>query len=83
MKSLFNEEIPDIVPKKVLGKYKIFKANNHYQKSKNPDRQCPYCKHFLIMQTHEKKYFKCKIMGNSSSSASDIRDGHVCDLFIE
>ena len=82
MKSLFNEIIPDSIRSIVHGHFVDWKVKSNYRKSDHKQIKCMNCQNFLEINYHNKKYFKCNLMGMSSSSASDIRKGYVCRQFI-
>lgn len=65
--------VPKTLKQKVLGKYRYRKAENDWQR-------CSTCENFRIKQ-HGRKYFKCALLGDSSSPATDINAGHVCDAW--
>jgi len=80
MKDLFNQDIPDVAPKPLLGKFKSWKAKNQYRKTKG-DRRCGTCRNLTEEGGNTANYFKCKLMGISSSAATDIRKSYVCNLW--
>jgi hypothetical protein len=61
--------------------YQRIKARNHYQKSFSKDKRCKNCANCIVGDYHNKTYYKCKFIGISNSTATDIRAGNVCDLF--
>lgn len=85
MKSLFGDEIPDITQneknKQIREVFKKWKFENLYHRSRMDGICCKYCKEFLRTGSGNSTFFKCKIMGTSNSSASDIRANHVCRHF--
>jgi hypothetical protein len=81
VKSLFGETIPDVAAKKTQGKYLSWKSQFHYRKT-NGDDKCKYCEYSRHLDHHDKYYWKCSLMGISSSEASDIRAGNICDKFL-
>ena len=68
------------ISKKVVGKYQAAKAKVRYMKSEHKNRRCKNCTH-LIKKQFNKKYYKCALIGDSASEASDIRVSYVCDKF--
>jgi len=66
---------------KYQSKYQIFKSNYNYKKSESKIIRCGNCKHHFGGGYHGKTYHKCEQLGMSHSRATDIRVGHVCDLF--
>jgi hypothetical protein len=73
MKSLFNEEIPEVPIKKGRGHFKDWRQRHHYRKA-NGEQRCGNCRHRL-----SGAYHKCRLQGGSNSAASDIRLSNVCD----
>lgn len=61
--------------------YMKFKKRNGYTKSWYMDKRCGKCAHCFSKGQHGKNYYKCDLMGCSASPATDIRVGHVCNLF--
>jgi hypothetical protein len=48
------------------------------------NRYCKNCKHFIQYDYGRRRYFKCEMMGISSSSATDIRKSDkACRLYEE
>lgn len=78
MKSLFGDEISDVVllPKISQGYFKNWKKENLYHKAQFKEISCQRCKYFSYG-----KFNKCKLMGTSSSAASDISANHLCIKF--
>lgn len=62
-----------------LSEYQLFKIVNNYRKSKSKER-CKVCKHCGYVQ-YANSYYKCDLLGLSSSPATDIRVNNVCDKF--
>lgn len=63
-------------------KYQKWKYDNHYSKADYmSDIRCKNCIHRFINSMGTKTYYKCELLGISSSSATDIRLSNVCDLF--
>lgn len=65
-------------------KYLKWKYENNYRKADHlSDIRCKNCKHLFanIYNTTSGKYYKCELLGRSSSAATDIRLSCVCDLF--
>lgn len=58
-------------------KYQKWKLENNYRKADNGMR-CANCVN--IVGT---RFYKCKLLGLSSSSATDIRLSYVCNRFEE
>lgn len=78
MKSIFDEEIPNISPAsiKTHGHFKEWKKNNLYHKAQFKEISCQRCKYFSWG-----RFNKCKLMGISQSTASDIRASYLCMKF--
>ncbi len=55
------------------------KRNYRKQEFGNPYR-CKNCKHF-IRKEYAKRYFKCELLGDTRSEATDIKANNVCDLY--
>lgn len=62
---------------KFKSKYQKWKYENKYRKADNSMR-CANCKHIIGT-----RFYKCKLLGLSCSSATDIRLSNVCDRFEE
>lgn len=75
-------EVDNTPPQKPLykSKYQKWKYENDYRKSENESR-CKNCKNLLINNTYNKTFYKCLLLGISSSSATDIRLSNVCNNF--
>jgi hypothetical protein len=79
--NLFGEMQEMELPKKPYppSVYQQFKINNHYRLG-TKERRCKLCEHSR-RKVLAKTYYKCVMMGCSSSPASDIRLKNVCDKF--
>jgi len=74
-------DIPLPKPKiSIKGKYQKWKYENNYRKSFNEIR-CENCKYLVVTSNVYRTYYKCIIMGTSSSQATDVRLSYVCDKF--
>lgn len=80
MKDLFGSEFSETTIKG--GHYQERKRQLEYKKSSEKSKCCKLCK-FAVCHTHQKNYYKCKLIGESSSSATDIRLNYVCKKFEE
>lgn len=82
---LFDYEEPEVSPLRLYSKYQRWKWEHKYKKAEqNSSARCKNCKHLiskLAICPSEKNYYKCELLGRSSSSATDIRLGYVCDLW--
>jgi hypothetical protein len=75
VKDLWGNEIPDTDKPKPRSEYQRLKLSYGYHKANSWDvRKCKNCVYF---QKHT-KFFKCQLIGNSASEATDIRAGYVC-----
>jgi hypothetical protein len=81
---LFGTDIP--IPDKVklahLSPYQRFKLANNYRKATGSDRCC-HCGSFIRCEYHDRQYFKCRQMGCSHGSATDIRRSYICNRFVK
>ena len=84
MHDLFGNEVKEneINSKKIYGKYKGWKNLNNYRKSEDKEKRCKNCLSLCGYEYHNKRYYKCEMMGCSHSEASDIRLSYICDQFI-
>lgn len=62
-------------------KYQQWKLENNYRKADNDNKRCKNCKNRFITHSGAKVYYKCILLGMSSSPATDIRLSNVCNLF--
>jgi len=62
-------------------KYQLFKLYQNYHKSPSKDMRCGTCRHLKTYHYHGKYYHKCKLIGESSSAATDIRLSYVCNMW--
>ena len=62
-----------------MSRYQMIKAGNRYRKSEDKRKRCKTCDHHQALSYHDKIYHKCEEIGQSQSSATDIRIGYVCD----
>lgn len=82
MLDLFGIEVDDYQKKpRVLGIYQQFKHDNQYRETKSRTEKCGLCKYCFSRAPHKATYYKCELLGESMSAASDIRLSHVCNLF--
>ena len=61
--------------------YQITKARNKYGLAKNKTESCKHCIHCFYVEPTNKKYYKCKLIGNSACDATDIRLKNTCNKF--
>lgn len=79
MKDLWGNEIPDNEKPKPKSEYQKTKVAHGYRKANSWDvRKCKNCIYFIRHAYHGKYYFKCRLIGDSASVATDIRLGYVC-----
>lgn len=57
-----------------------WKKYHNYRKAKLANK-CKNCEWRIVMDHHDKIYHKCKHLGITNGSATDIRIGCVCDLY--
>jgi hypothetical protein len=80
MKDLFGNEIDET--KKIPSKgYARTLYVRHYRKATHKIRRCKYCKHCVLIDYHSRNYYKCALIGDTRSGATDIRISNVCDLW--
>jgi len=63
---------------KLFGKRQLIKQKIRYRLSENKDKCCKTCIN-CFSKKYANRYYKCKIIGDSDCSASDIRLKNVCD----
>lgn len=78
-RGLFGYPVDMEIHRKPKSQYQEFKVMNGY--SIHSQNKCRDCKHLYIMNYHDKKYFKCQLMGISHSEATDIRLSYGCKKF--
>lgn len=81
MKDLFGVEVIEIDPKPSNSLYIAFKKRNNYRNALYSDKSCKYCNYRKIINHHGKRYNKCVLIGESKSTATDIKTSSVCELF--
>jgi len=64
---------------KPRGYCQLFKATNNYRKSQLKTHNCGTCEHIVRAEGNTKNYWKCKLLGISSSEATDIRKSYICN----
>ena len=62
----------------ITPKDKKIKCN--YRKAENKFDACGNCKHCVTSMSNTRYYYKCGLIGDSHSEATDIRVSYVCDL---
>ena len=72
-------EVVDIVPDKPKSIYQQFKRANNYRLYTIKSISCKTCKHLSGFDYHNKRYYKCELIGISHSEATDIRLKNVCN----
>jgi len=77
---LFGGESP-IADTQAKSGYKKVLQERGYGKAINKEQCCKNCAHIFKKGFHGKGYYKCELVGCSSSSATDIRLGAVCRMF--
>jgi len=73
---LFGGETPVAEPVSVLS-YASVKIRLHYRRAEGREK-CGNCAH-RVTHRFGKNYHKCQLLGDTRSSATDIRLSHVCD----
>lgn len=63
-----------------MSEYQKFKYDNHYQLATGEDK-CQNCDYIYCEIYHDKKYYKCRLIGRSRGEATDIRLRNVCDRY--
>jgi hypothetical protein len=58
------------------------KKKYNYRKSDKNGQKCKNCKHLTGFIHNEIRYYKCRLIGKSSSAATDIRLSNVCDRYL-
>lgn len=83
--NLFGEIQKYYESEKPLGKIQQIKHNLGYHKAGiyESHRYCKYCDNFIRMEYHNKMYFKCRLIGDSNSEATDIRTKDTCNKFTQ
>lgn len=68
-----------------VSKYQEWKYEQQYRKADyKSDIRCKNCVHLITVRPEcyrGKKYYKCELLGHSSSSATDVRLSNVCNKF--
>jgi hypothetical protein len=80
MIDLFGNEIKPKTPKP-KSKYQEYKLKYNYRKGTT--KMCKFCQNIRRYDYHNKIYSKCILLGESHSTATDIRLTDVCDNFKE
>ena len=66
-------------------KYRKWKYEHNYRKADNySDIRCKNCRYLFANNpkcTGGGRYYKCELLGFSSSEATDVRLSNVCNLF--
>ena len=78
-KGLFTDVV-ERVERITSSRYKRFKTANNYRSAIGDDR-CKTCKYLQSVKYHNKQYYKCVLIGNSMSTASNISLKNVCNRF--
>jgi hypothetical protein len=63
--------------------YLAWKKEHNFRKATEHARSCATCKMTKVFEYHDRNYRKCREMGLSHSSATDIRASDLCDLWEE
>lgn len=73
-----NTPLPSAIPHH--GYKRIFYVRR-YRRSIDKTQQCKTCTYLRKKEGYRKSYYKCFLVGSSSSPATDIRLRNVCDLW--
>ena len=73
------QDIPDF-KSKYQSSYQIIKARNKYGLAKNKTESCKHCINCFSVEDN-KRFYKCKLIGNSACEATDIRLKNTCNKF--
>lgn len=78
-RSLFggDEEFQDV--KKFISHYQKVKKQMRFRVSDVIGKSCKNCQNLTGVSHGGRAYYKCKLIGNSSSNATDIRLKNLCD----
>lgn len=82
--TLFDVDNAEPLKIKYLSKYGKWKLKNSYMKADSTEICCKNCKHLFANMpncTGGGKYYKCELLGRSSSAATDVRLSYVCNLW--
>ena len=80
MYDLFGNKVNMEEFKNTRSPYRAFKFHNNYRKCLE-ENMCGSCKYLHCFEYHDKRYYKCELIGFSKSEATDIRKSYVCDKF--
>ena len=64
-----------------LSNYQKIKKANRYRKSINSVERCKNCTLLIRVESYNKNYYKCELIGISGSEATDVKLKNVCDRF--
>jgi len=66
----------------MLSKYQLFRLQQNYRKAENVGENCKSCKHLKVNHYHGRRnFYKCKLLSESASAATDIRLSYVCNMW--
>ena len=74
-------ELQETETKTPKSKYQIIKARNKYGLAKVSAQSCKHCINCLRKRGNSKTFYKCKLIGCSASTATDIRLKDTCNKF--
>lgn len=81
-KNLFGEmQEVDESKRGTLSHYQQVKKRNKFGPSRNNVERCHNCVNLLMVRGNTKNYYKCKLIGTSSSEATDVRLRDACNKF--
>lgn len=77
---LFGGETP--ISKPPHGPYEKRKKQLQYREAEaGSEKRCENCAHLIKKNFHGRNYYKCELIGMSSSEATDIRLKNTCNRF--
>jgi hypothetical protein len=81
--NIFGEEQPftNLPNTEHQSTYMRFKKQNRYRRTDSKVICCKTCVNHIHKEFHGKHYHKCKLIGDSGCTATDIQVSAVCDKF--
>jgi len=76
--NLFGKDDPAITGDHPLSRYQKFKVRNRYRKRTGKE-SCATCGNGELLEGNTKNYRKCKLIGCSNSTATDVSRNYICD----
>ena len=81
--NLFGDLQEIIEPRKYYSSYQLAKLSIKYRLADDKKRSCKYCSNCFGVRGYNKTFYKCKLIGNSSSEATDIKLKMTCNEFTD